>query len=127
MVVTTKIAGKAINYTVDIRPAEVYLCGNPMGDWGFIEAGKFTAPEGDGEWVSPAAVGSGEARMCVKVPDAEWWMTEFTLLDGATVFYRETDNLVSGWGDNKGSNYSVQLSAGQKVHINFSAGTGFVE
>lgn len=65
--------------------------------------------------------------MCVKVPDAEWWMTEFTLLDGATVFYRETDNLVSGWGDNKGSNYSVQLSAGQKVHINFSAGTGFVE
>ena len=127
MVVTTKIVGKEIRYIVDIRQAEVYLCGNSMGEWGFIEAGKFTAPEGDGEWVSPAAKGSGEARMCVKVPDAEWWMTEFTLLDGATVFYRETDNLLNGWGEDKGSNYSVQLSAGQKVHINFSAGTGFVE
>ena len=127
MVVTTKIVGKEIRYIVDIRQAEVYLCGNSMGEWGFIEAGKFTAPEGDGEWVSPAAKGSGEARLCVKVPDTEWWMTEFTLLDGATVFYRETDNLLNGWGEDKGSNYSVQLSAGQKVHINFSAGTGFVE
>ena len=96
MVVTTKIVGKEIRYIVDIRQAEVYLCGNALGEWGFTEAGKFTVPEADGEWVSPAAKGSGEARLCVKVPDAEWWQTEFTLLDGTTIFYRETDNLLSG-------------------------------
>ena len=127
MVVTTKIVGKEIRYIVDIRQAEVYLCGNALGEWGFTEAGKFTVPEADSEWVSPAAKGPGEARLCVKVPDAEWWMTEFTLLDGTTIFYRETDNLLSGWADDKGSNYSVQLTAGQKVRLNFAAGTGSVE
>ena len=48
MVVTTKIVGKEIRYIVDIRQAEVYLCGNALGEWGFTEAGKFTVPEADG-------------------------------------------------------------------------------
>lgn len=127
-VVTTKIVGKAINYTIDIRPAEVYLIGGSMnGLWAFDDAGKFTAPEGEGEFVSPAALSGGEARMSVKVPDAEWWQTEFTLLDGSNIFYRENNAINNNWNDDLGSGYSVQLAPGNKVRLNFSTGTGSVE
>ena len=86
-----------------------------------------TAPEGEGEFVSPAALAVGEARMSVKVPDAEWWQTEFTLQDGANIFYRENNAINSNWNDDMGSGYSVQLAPGNKVRLNFSTGTGSVE
>ena len=65
--------------------------------------------------------------MSVKVPDAEWWQTEFTLQDGANIFYRENNAVNSNWNDDMGSNYSVQLAPGNKVRLNFSTGTGSVE
>ena len=65
--------------------------------------------------------------MAVKVPEAEWWASEFTLKDGSSIFWRENNNIVSSWADNKGAAYSVDLSAGKRVHLDFTHGTGSVE
>ena len=78
------------------------------------------------EWITPAATAAGEARMSVKVPDAAWWQTEFTLNNGA-IFYRENNNILNNWESDLGSAYSVKLTAGQRIRLNFSTGTGVVE
>ena len=63
---------------------------------------------------------SGEVRMCFKT-DLDWWRTEFTLHDGE-IFYRDF-NLIDSWTE-KGDGYSIQGSAGNVIHLNFTAGTG---
>lgn len=129
VVVTTKVSGANIDYTVDVRPAEIYLIGAATnGTWGFDDAWKFSVPaDADGEFVSPAAAAGGELRMAVSVPGSEWWASEFTLLNGNTIFYREQANIISSWADNVGAEYSVNMAAGKKVYLNFTAGTGRAE
>lgn len=128
-VIATKVAGKEISYTVDVQPAEVYLIGAANGgNWGFDEAWKFSVPaDATGDFVSPAATAAGELRMAVKVPGTDWWMSEFTLMDGKTIFHREQANIVSNWAENVGDAYSVQMAGGQTVHLNFTSGTGSVQ
>ncbi|MBS7408043.1 MAG: SusF/SusE family outer membrane protein [Prevotellamassilia sp.] len=126
-VVTTKIVGKEITYTVDIREAELFLIGATLGgQWDFSDAGRCTLSTDETEWITPAATEAGEARMSVKVPDAAWWQTEFTLNNGA-IFYRENNNILNNWESDLGSAYSVKLTAGQRIRLNFSTGTGVVE
>ena len=62
----------------------------------------------------------------VKVPEASWWQSEFTLCDGV-ITHRENDSILNNWETDKGSNYSVKLTPGQKIRLNFAAGTGVVE
>lgn len=128
-IITTGVAGKEVMYSVDLQPAEVYLIGVVNGGtWGFDEAWKFSVPaDGNGDFVSPASTAGGELRMAVKVPGVDWWMSEFTLMDGKTIFHREQANIVSNWAENVGDAYSVQMSGGQTVHLNFTSGTGFVQ
>lgn len=128
VVVTTKVVGKDVTYTVDMQPAEIYLIGNSTGGvWDFDEAWKFTVPaDAAGEFVSPAATASGEARISVKVPGVLWWSSEFTLMDGNTIVHREQTNIIDSWTE-KGDNYSLQLGSGQRVHLNFTDGTGSVQ
>ena len=126
-VVTTKIVGKEVKYTVDIRPAEIYLIGATLGGlWDFDDQGKCTLSADELEWITPAATAAGEARLSVKVPEASWWQSEFTLCDGV-ITHRENDSILNNWETDKGSNYSVKLTPGQKIRLNFAAGTGVVE
>ena len=116
------VKGDDYQFTITFYPAEVYLFGNTTGgSWAFTDEWKFAVPATkDGNFVSPAMTASGEVRMCFKT-DLDWWRTEFTLHDGE-IFYRDF-NLIDSWTE-KGDGYSVQGSAGNVIHLNFTAGKG---
>lgn len=120
--VKATVKGNDYQFTITFYPAEVYLFGNVTnGSWSFNNAWKFTVPDTkDGNFVSPAMTGNGEVRMCFKT-DLDWWRTEFTLHNGE-IFYRDF-NLIDSWAE-RGDGYSIQGSAGDVIHLNFTAGTG---
>ena len=106
------------NNIVAIEPAAVYGMGDCFGGW---EAGreenKFVA-EGT-TLVSTAAVADGNIRMYTAAPSVitgvDWWQMEFNVFDGVIV-YR------AGGGDQE----AVAATAGQKVTLDFNAGTGSI-
>ena len=99
-----------------LRP-EVYLMGStaPVNNWTIDSHNAFTVPATDnGEFVSPAIAAGGELRMCVNLSGYDWWKTEFMVTTGGRLSYR-----------GKGGDQSrVNVLTGQKVHINFTNGTG---
>lgn len=117
--------GKSINYDLTVYPAEIYIFGAANGGtWSFDDNWKLSAPsDASGEWVSPAFTASGELRVSVKVPDVDWYRTEFTILNGKLFFGNPTDN----WATNFGADYSVACSAGQKLYLNMDMNTGEVK
>lgn len=114
-----KINGEAIDYTLTVYPAALYIIGNAAGGWDEASpALQLTAPaDGSGIWVSPAFVGGGEMRAYVQAGTFEWWRTEFTLFEG-NVFWRNL-NIPDSWANDKGSDYSVVPAAGQKLYVKF--------
>lgn len=120
-----EIVGSSIQYDLNVYPGAAYVIGNATGDWTDGNAASLmTAPaDQTGEWESPAFTAGGELRAYVKVPGIDWWRTEFTLYNGS-VFWRN-DNIVDSWTE-IGSDYSVQVSAGQKLYVNFDMNTGEV-
>lgn len=117
MVVTFALDGKALSYTLEFLSPDIYLTGDPSGGWDtFDEARKFTVPNGEGEFVSPAFVASGALRMCIKLPSTDWWRSEFTILNNK-IEYRK----------NGGDQEAVNVSAGQKAYLNFLDGTGRIK
>lgn len=126
MIVTAKVSGRDIAYTVTFNKPNVYLIGASIGgSWDeLVEAGLFTVPTtADGDFVSPALPSlagddSNNLRMYVKVPGYDWWKSEFIVgLDGKKISYRGTG------GDQK----RVGADAGQKVYLNFSTDTGEIK
>lgn len=117
--------GKSINYDLTVYPAEIYIFGAANGGtWSFDDNWKLSTPaDASGEWVSPAFTASGELRVSVKVPDVDWYRTEFTILNGKLFFGNPTDN----WATNFGSDYSVACSVGQKLYLNMDMNTGEVK
>lgn len=110
--------------TFEIKPAEVYGIGDAVfaGGWDFDKAVKF---QEEGEKLVITTTGAGELRLASKVvPSAaiegvttpngwiDWWKTEFIFFDGK-IAYR-------GAG---GDQERVQVEAGQKITIDFNAGT----
>ncbi|WP_288205368.1 SusF/SusE family outer membrane protein [uncultured Parabacteroides sp.] len=117
MVVTSALDGKALSYTLEFLSPDIYLTGDPSGGWDiFDEARKFTVPNGEGEFISPAFVASGALRMCIKLPSTDWWRSEFTILNNK-IEYRK----------NGGDQEAVNVSAGQKAYLNFLDGTGRIK
>lgn len=116
LVVRTVIEGRDKLYTVEFHEPNVYLTGDAVGNWDQTEADLFTVPEGkDGEFVSPAVKavpGEDGLRMCVKLPDTDWWKTEFIFFSGK-IEYR-------GAGDDQ---ERITAAVGQKAYLNFTAGT----
>lgn len=125
--IRAEVKGSEYAYTMSFYLPQIYLFGAANGGvWAYADEWKFTIPETpDGEFVSPAFAASGELRMCVKA-EYDWYRYEFTLKDGATIFYREDNAVNNGWTD-LGSEYSVVGNPGQKVYLNFSTGTGEVK
>ena len=101
----------------NVLPADVYLMGDTAGEWNINAEHKFTVPATeDGQFVSPAFVADAELRMCVKIDGFDWWMTEFIIADGK-IDYR-------GRG---GDQARLNVGAGQKAYLNFTANTGEVK
>lgn len=126
-----KIKSNALVYTLNVYKAEVFVTGSAFGgfpDDGFN--GVCTPPaDNTGDWVSPAFTASGEMRAYVKVGERSWWQTEFTLKGGSEIFFRETTDIPENWetAPGAGPDYSVKVSAGNKLHVSFDKGTGFIE
>ena len=126
VIVTTSVVNREIHYDVQFNKPTIWLIGPAAGSDDFAEEAEgwsFTVPTTmDGEFVSPAFVGSVPAgtdkgvRMYVKIPGHEWWHSEFVPLDGK-IKYRATG------GDQDRAIGSV----GQQVHLNFSKGTGEIK
>ena len=126
VIVTTSVVNREIHYDVQFNKPTIWLIGPAAGSDDFAEEAEgwsFTVPATkDGEFVSPAFVGSVPAgtdkgvRMYVKIPGHEWWHSEFVPLDGK-IKYRATG------GDQDRAIGSV----GQQVHLNFSKGTGEIK
>ena len=123
MIIKGVVEGRNINYTLDINEPNVYLIGPVTGgmwdecmtDW------KFQVPStADGEFVSPAFAAAADAtdgvRIYVKIPEADWWKSEFMVFDGK-IKYRGTGN----------DQDRITAGAGQKVYLNFSNDTGKIE
>lgn len=105
--------------TVEFLTPNVYLMGETSdGGWDSqlgVED-KFSVPAtATGEFISPALAQSGNVRICVNI-GADWWKTEFNVIDGAIAFR-----------GNGGDQPAVQGTAGQKVSLNFSNNTGKIQ
>ena len=95
----------------------VYLIGDAVGEWNIADSHKFTVPTTeDGVFESPAFAADAELRMCVSVDGFDWWQSEFMVFDGK-IEYRGR-----GIDQNR-----VNVKAGQKVTLNFTAGTGEIK
>lgn len=126
VVVTTSVVNRAIHYDVQFNKPNIWLIGPAAGSDDFAEEAEgwsFTVPTTkDGEFVSPAFVGSVPAgtdkgvRMYVKIPGHDWWHSEFVPLNGK-IEYRATG----------GDQDRVTGNVGQQVHLNFSKGTGEIK
>lgn len=126
VIVTTSVVNREIHYDVQFNKPTIWLIGPAAGSDDFAqeaEGWSFTVPTTmDGEFVSPAFVGSVPAgtdkgvRMYVKIPGHDWWHSEFVVLDGK-IKYRATG----------GDQDRVTGEVGQQVHLNFSNGTGEIK
>ena len=126
VIVTTSVVNREIHYDVQFNKPTIWLIGPAAGSDDFAEEAEgwsFTVPTTkDGEFVSPAFVGSVPAgtdkgvRMYVKIPGHDWWHSEFVTLDGK-IKYRATG------GDQARATGSV----GQQVHLNIAKGTGEIK
>ena len=126
VIVTTSVVNREIHYDVQFNKPTIWLIGPAAGSDDFAEEAEgwsFTVPTTkDGEFVSPAFVGSVPAgtdkgvRMYVKIPGHDWWHSEFVTLDGK-IKYRATG------GDQNRATGNV----GQQVHLNFAKGTGEIK
>ena len=126
VIVTTSVVNREIHYDVQFNKPTIWLIGPAAGSSDYAqeaEGWSFTVPTTkDGDFVSPAFAGSvpggdGDGvRMYVKVPGHDWWHSEFVVLSDK-IEYRATG----------GDQARVAGSAGQKVYLNFSKGTGEIK
>jgi len=124
---TSKIIGKEVQYTLNFEPGTAYIIGNATGSWTDSDpALAMTAPaDASSQWVSPAFTTAEEMRAYIKVPGLDWWRTEFTLHKG-DLYFRNV-NIPSNWATDVGSEYSVSITAGQKLYVDFNKNTGEVK
>ena len=129
MIVECTVVGRDIKYNVTFNKPNVYLQGvcTAAGGWDLIPDNLFSVPTtADGEFVSPAignAVSGGPSgsdpgvRICVKIPNTEWWKSEFIVYD-KKIAYR---------GNGGDQTPRVAGAVGQKVYLNFTKETGEIK
>ena len=129
MIVECTVVGRDIKYNVTFNKPNVYLQGvcTAAGGWDLIPDNLFSVPAtADGEFVSPAignAVSGGPSgsdpgvRICVKIPNADWWKAEFMVYD-KKIAYR---------GNGGDQTPRVAGAVGQKVYLNFTKETGEIK
>ena len=104
------------NKKLVVEPAKVYGIGDTFGGWNEgMENALFAAADGK---LSATVAADGELRMYAasSAATSDWWTREFIILDGQ-IAYR----------GNGGDQERVSVKAGQKVTLDFNAGTGVIE
>ena len=99
-----------------MEPARVYGIGNCFATWDeAAESALFTGTDGK---VSATVAADGELRLFAasSISTSAWWTREFIILDGK-IAYR---------GDG-GDQTRVNVTAGKKVTLDFTTGTGTIE
>ena len=129
MIVECTVVGRDFMFNVTFIKPNVYLQGvcTATGGWDLIPDNLFSVPTtADGEFVSPAignAVSGGPSgsdpgvRICVKIPNADWWKSEFIVYD-KKIAYR---------GNGGDQTPRVAGAVGQKVYLNFTKETGEIK
>lgn len=120
-----EIVDNAQQYTLKVEPGVAGIIGACTADPDWKDIYLFTTPADNSIWESPVFTGSGELRAYIKVPGFDWWRTEFTLYKG-NVYWRVVD-IPNNWAENVGPDYSVSVSAGQKLYVDFDNMTGEVK
>lgn len=102
------------NKKITIKTAEVYGMGDTFGGWNTASY-PFTA---SGKKMTITTTAAGELRMYAGYPavGGDWWKMEFIILDGKIVYRAKGDD-----------QERVNVTAGQKVTLDFNAGTGTIE
>ena len=123
--VTTSGGDYVFNMT--LTEAAVYLIAPTAdGAWAVNDDWLFT-DSGNATLISPAIDASGELRMAVYISGLDWWRTEFTLKDGSEIYFRDDADIPSNWAEDVGSEYSVTVSTGDVVELDFNNLTGSVQ
>lgn len=120
--ITVKTPGYYLIYinleenVISVTEPNVYLIGDVVGGvWEYNDANKFKT-EGTA-LVSPAFTQGGNLRMAIKHPLlSDWWKAEFNVY-----------NSVIEFRGNGGDQPAVSVNAGQKITLDFNAGTGKIE
>ena len=103
------------NSKVHVEPARIYGIGDCFGGWNEEMSGAlFAAADGK---VSQTVTNDGNVRMYVAsaIATSPWWTREFNVFDGKIVY--------RGAG---GDQDAVPVKAGDKVTLDFNAGTGTI-
>lgn len=104
------------NKKITIEPAQVYGIGDTFGGW---ESGKYPF-KANGTVMELTSTGSGELRIYANSSASsiggDWWRMEFVILNGK-IAYRA----------NGGDQDRVQVKAGEKITLDFNAGTGTIK
>lgn len=118
--IQTELDKRDILYTVNVLEPKVWLIGDIINDadWKVENpVGLFTIPTSkDGEFVSPAFLATKNIRAYVKLPEQDWWRSEFIITDGK-IDYRGTG----------GDQTRVTGAVGQKFYLNFLKETASVK
>ena len=120
-----KIVGPEVQTKLVVAPGAAGVTGATVdnGSWSGVA---MTAPASkDGNWTFSDFTGTGELRAYITVPGEDWWRTEFTLYQGE--LYWRTVDIPQNWAANVGPEYSVEVSSGKTLKINFDTNTGSVE
>lgn len=120
-----KIVGPEVQTKLVVAPGAAGVTGAAVdnGSWSGVA---MTAPASkDGNWTFSDFTGTGELRAYITVPGEDWWRTEFTLYQGE--LYWRTVDIPQNWAENVGPEYSVEVSSGKTLKINFDTNTGSVE
>ena len=120
-----KIVGPEVQTKLVVAPGAAGVTGAAVdnGSWRGVA---MTAPASkDGNWTFSDFTGTGELRAYITVPGEDWWRTEFTLYQGE--LYWRTVDIPQNWAENVGPEYSVEVSSGKTLKINFDTNTGSVE
>ena len=103
------------NSKVHVEPARVFGIGDAFGGWNTgMESAQFSSADGKLSVTVPA---SGNLRMYVAstIATSDWWTREFNIIDGK-ITPRILEELAA-----------PAVTAGQKVTLDFNAGTGVIE
>jgi hypothetical protein len=103
---------------ISVTEPRVILKGDAAtGGWdSSVETDAFTVDNANKVLISKPFAKDAELRICVTLPNIDWWRSEFTVLDGK-IAYR----------GNGGDQQRANVTAGGKVTLNFVTGEGIIE
>ena len=100
---------------VTVAPTAIYGMGDAFGGWDGGKEENLFAVEEDVKLVQTTKA-DGNLRMYVAIEGIDWWQAEFNIFDG----------VITPRGDG-GDQAAVPVTAGQKITLNISNGTGSIQ